>query len=190
MLYRFLARLFFLQLEQVCSYLQSLCGPAVSRRGSYNLGRRERRRMRLQIAELRVRRSRTRSADEERPVALCRITAREGHDDRHCASFASPQKNGNRLAGYGDLPFTAWVLASRPAKITCPTGRCDTEKVPETIRIPPVPDASAIALAGSPLLPRGSISAGVRVQRSGNRNQELQNLYLTPTNNPLPYGCG
>ena len=106
MLYRFLARLFFLQLEQVCSYLQSLCGPAVSRRGSYNLGRRDRRRMRLQIAELRVRRSRTRSADEERPVALCRITAREGHDDRHCESFASPQKNGNRLAGYGLLsPF-------------------------------------------------------------------------------------
>jgi hypothetical protein len=41
------------------------------------------------------------------------------------------------------------------------------QKVPETIRIPPAPDASAIALAGSPLLRRVSISAGVGVQRSG-----------------------
>src|SRR5258708_12533258 len=54
-------------------------------------------------------------------------------------------------------------------------------EVPETIRIPPAPDASAIALAGSPLLCRVSISAGARVQRSGNRNQESQNSRLTLT---------
>ena len=37
----------------------------------------------------------------------------------------------------------------------------------------------------------GSInSAGVRVQRSGNRNLESREFHLTSTDNPLPYGCG
>ena len=34
------------------------------------------------------------------------------------------------------------------------------------------------------------ISAGGRVQRSGNRNRELQNPHLTSTDDSLPYGCG
>jgi hypothetical protein len=39
-------------------------------------------------------------------VALCRITAPEGHDDRHCASVASTHENGQRLAGYGTFSFS------------------------------------------------------------------------------------
>jgi hypothetical protein len=51
--------------------------------------------------------------------------------------------------------------------------------VPEGIHLPPAPDAGASTLPARP-----------PAQRSGSRNQELQNSHLTLTDNPLPYGCG
>src|SRR6266403_4055829 len=45
-----------------------------------------------------------------------------------------------------------------------------------------------------PAIHREQVPTAVRIprlllQRSGNRNRELQNQYLTSADNPLPYGC-
>jgi hypothetical protein len=55
---------------------------------------------------------------------------------------------------------------------------------------PPYSDLNAKPSRGSVFCQPCVMGAPARAQRSGNSNRGSQNSYLTPAENPLPYGCG
>ena len=77
---------------------------------------------------------------------------------------------GARSKEYGGAP------AHQPEKSCGFAGSRQPQAIAITFRKAKAPDART--------------SAGVRVQRSGDKNRELQNRHLTSADNSLPYGCG